>query len=868
MQIVFRSFWLLLMKFIHSLLVLVALASISCKGTREIAATPPPVVPTEFFAQDLAPSYSPKKHGYKPSRTRYHDLLHTRLELSFDWENRRAMGKANLRLRPYFYPASQVVLDAKGFDIHKVQWVAASGASDLKYSYDGNQLTIDLGRSLSREEEYELFIDYTAKPYEREANEGVAITSDLGLYFVNHDGADPDKPRQIWTQGETQASSCWFPTIDASNERCTQEMYLTVDDRYLTVSNGKLVSKTPNDDGTRTDYWRQDLPHAPYLFALVVGEFAEVRDTWRDKEVNYYVEKEYEPYARLVFGNTPEMIEFFSQKLNYDYPWDKYHQIVVRDFVSGAMENTGCVIFYDPLQHDAREHLDETNEDIIAHELFHHWFGDLVTCESWANLPLNESFASYGEALWFLHKYGKDYADHHLDKDLDLYLDESVQKQEPLIRYEHKSPEDMFDRHSYQKGARVLHMLYTYVGEDAFWRSLELYLKRNEYTDVEIHELRLAFEDVTGQDLNWFFDQWFLAAGHPVLDVSYETGKNTLSVSVSQQQDLRYFPVFRLPLKVQVTDEKGKHSLFPVEMITQDTVFQLAWQGTPANVTFDADRILVGEMSESKPMGWWVNQALYGANYKQKQEAIAELADYLDQDEAVDALIARLKDPWWSTREEALEVLRDYEGVRQNALYKTFIDLGQNDPRSDVRAVAISVFSDEEVIRYAMEKGMIASVDAMLEAGLRDSSYNVQATALATLTYRDGMRAYGLAREMATGRSTQILMITSAIMMQVGQEADFEQVLENIRKMRTSSEKLQLIQYMGTYLRSQNPGNQTKGIAYLMEVAEHDGQWALRYGAAQSLAAFPDREVVKKFVQRRVGEEKNAQVKAIYESMR
>lgn len=857
------------MKCMHYLLVFVALATVSCKSTREIATTPAPApaATTELAAADLIPAYAPKKHGYKPSRTRFHDLLHTRLELSFDWENRRAMGKAYLRLRPYFYPTSQLVLDAKGFDVHKVQWVAESGTKDLKYTYDGKQLTIDLGRSLSREEEYEVFIDYTAKPYEREAKEGIAITSDLGLYFVNHDGKDPEKPRQIWTQGETQASSCWFPTIDATNERCTEEISLTVDKRYVTVANGRLVSQTDNEDGTRTDYWRQDLPHAPYLFALVVGEFAEVRDTWRDKPVNYYVEKEYEPYARLVFGNTPEMIEFFSQKLNYDYPWDKYSQIVVREFVSGAMENTGCVIFYDPLQHDASEHLDETNEDIIAHELFHHWFGDLVTCESWANLPLNESFASYGESLWFLNKYGKDYADHHLDKDLTLYLDESAEKQEPLIRYELDEPDDMFDRHSYQKGARVLHLLRAYVGEDAFWKSLALYLKRNEYSDVEIHELRIAFEDVTGQDLNWFFNQWFLSAGHPILDVRYETERNTVLVAVSQQQDLRYFPVFQLPLKVQITDEQGNHSLFPVEMTTQDTVFRIEWKGTPGNVVFDAERVLVGTMSESKPMGWWINQALYGPNYKQKQEAIAELADYLDQDEAVDALLARLKDPWWATREEALQVLRDYEGARQKTLYETFISLGKNDPKSDVRAEAISVFSDEEVLRFAEEKGLIASIDEMIEGGLKDSSYNVQATALAALTYRDGMRAYGIAREMETGRSTQILMITSAILMQIGQQADFDRVMANVKKMRTSQEKLQLLQYMGSYLRKQSPEQQEEGVAYLMEVAEHDGQWALRYGAAQSLGAFADREEVKQFVARRVKEEKNNQVKALYQNM-
>lgn len=857
------------MKYYPLLLMLIALATVSCKTSQQVATTTTPPTPSLVIENNIeeAPVYAPKTYGYKPSETRYHDLLHTRLELSFDWENRQANGKANLRLRPYFYATTEIVLDAKGFDIHQVQWVEESGNKDLKYTYDGNKLSIDLGRKLTRDDEFELFIDYTAKPYSRESNGGTAITSDLGLYFVNHDGADPEKPKQIWTQGETEASSCWFPTIDATNERCTQEIYLTVDKKYVTVSNGALVDQTEHDNGTRTDYWKQDKPHSPYLFALAIGEFAEIKDTWREKAVNYYVEPEYEPYAQLVFGNTPEMMEFFSTQLNYDYPWDKYHQIVVREFVSGAMENTGCVIFYDQLQHDGREHLDETNEDIVAHELFHHWFGDLVTCESWANLPLNESFASYGESLWFGHKYGKDYADHHLDKDLSLYLDESAEKQEPLIRYELKKPDDMFDRHSYQKGARVLHMLKNHIGEEAFWKSLERYLKSNEYSDVEIHELRMAFEDETGQDLNWFFNQWFLSAGHPVLNVGYEAGKNTVSVNVSQIQDLRYFPVFRLPLTVRITDSKGKATDFPVEMISQDTVFQLSYKGDVGNVVFDADRILVGEMTETKPMAWWVNQALYANNYKQEQEAIEELADYLDQDDAVDALLARLKDSWWATRQEALLVLQQYEGVRQRALYTTFLDLAQNDPRSDVRSEALGTFTNEAVFAFMDEKGLMGEVDKAIESGLKDSSYTVQATALAALTYRDGMRAYGLARKMETGRSSQILMITNLIMMQVGQPEDFERVLTNVKKMRTGQEKLQILQVMGGYLKKQSPENQSQGIQYLMEIAEHEEQWALRYGAAQSIGAFADQEGVQTFIKERVASEKNKQVKSLYQNM-
>ena len=168
---------------------------------------------------------------------------------------------------------------------------------------------------------------------------------------------------------------------------------------------------------------------------MAIGEFAIVKDKWRGIDVSYYVEPKFEKYARMVFGNTPEMIEFFSQKFGVDYPWKKYSQVVVRDFVSGAMENTTATVHMEALQHDHRYHLDETEEDYISHELSHHWFGDYVTCESWANLPLNESFATYAEVLWREYKYGIDEAEHHLSGDFSSYFAESQTKREPLIRF-------------------------------------------------------------------------------------------------------------------------------------------------------------------------------------------------------------------------------------------------------------------------------------------------------------------------------------------------------------------------------------------------------------------------------------------------
>ena len=222
---------------------------------------------------------------YNASNTFEVDLIHTKVEISFDWEKKRANGKATLTMRPWFYATDKVTLDAKNFDIQSVTFDGKT--EQLKREYNNEKLTIYLGKTYTRTEEFKISITYTAKPDERESFGGsAAITSDKGLYFINADGAEKDKPKQIWTQNETESNSFWMPTVDKPNERCTQEMYITVEDKYKTLSNGLMLSSKKNGDGTRTDYWKMDKPHAPYLFMMAIGEFAVVKDKWRGIDVD------------------------------------------------------------------------------------------------------------------------------------------------------------------------------------------------------------------------------------------------------------------------------------------------------------------------------------------------------------------------------------------------------------------------------------------------------------------------------------------------------------------------------------------------------------------------------------------------------
>src|ERR1051325_4393099 len=301
---------------------------------------------------------------FHSSPTRTIDLLHTKLEVGFDWQKQYLNGKATITLKPYFYPIKEIILDAKGFDVNSVSLVS-NPAKPLAYTNNKTQLTITLDKEYTRNDTLKIFIDYVAKPNERATTAGTAITSDKGLYFINPDGKIKDKPVELWTQGEPESNSAWFPTVDKPNERMTQEIYITIDSahkNFVTLSNGLLISSKTNSDGSRTDYWKQSLPSAPYLTMMTVGDFAVVKDKWRNIDVNYYVEHEYEPYTKLIFGNTPEMLEFFSNKLGTPYPWEKFSQVVVRDYVSGAMENTSAVLHGEFLNQTDREHLDRDYE--------------------------------------------------------------------------------------------------------------------------------------------------------------------------------------------------------------------------------------------------------------------------------------------------------------------------------------------------------------------------------------------------------------------------------------------------------------------------------------------------------------------------
>ncbi|QOD61334.1 M1 family metallopeptidase [Polaribacter haliotis] len=675
-------------------------------------------------------SFAQNSTDYKAEREKIHDLVHTKLKVDLNFNKKELNGEAWITLKPHFYSTNKLVLDAKAMVIKQV----TLNNQKLNFTNDDFYLNIDLPKTYTKDEEFTVYIAYTARPEKVKDKVTNIISASKGLYYINANGVDRNKPTQVWTQGETEGSSCWFPTIDAPNQKTSQEIYITVPNKYKTLSNGLLINQTKNGNN-RTDYWKFDKKHAPYLFFLGVGEFEIIEDTYKNIPVNYYVEKEYAPFAKEIFGNTPEMIQFFSDKLGVEFPWSKYSQIVVRDYVSGAMENTTAVVHGEQAYQTAGQLIDENKqENTIAHELFHHWFGDLVTSESWSNLALNESFANYSEYLWRAHKYGKEDVEMYQFENANLYF-EGQNSDKSLIRYNYDDKEDMFDLVSYNKGGAILHMLRNYVGDEAFFASLKAYLTRYKYQTAEAHQLRLVFEEITGKDLNWFFNQWFFGKGHPDIEISYDYNliRKTVTVNILQQQA----ETFQFPFAIDVFEgtKRTRHNVF---VDGNDASFTFPFNKQPTLIQVNADGVLLCEINENKVLSDYIFQLKNAQLFAHRREALLEVAKKQEEKNAFNAVVEAMDDPAYKIRILALEnVDLINKSSKKNAIEK-IKQLATSDPKTLVQASAIETLG----------KLIDPEMKPILLNALESKSYAVLGKALVALYYVDKPLAFKKSKEL------------------------------------------------------------------------------------------------------------------------
>ncbi len=740
------------------------------------------------------------KKIYRATATKINDLVHTKLDVKFDYNKAWMYGKAWITLHPHFYPTDSLSLDAKGMDLKGISIIKGASKTPLKYQYDGMILRITLDKMYKGGENYTIYIDYISKPNEIKTKGSAVITDAKGLYFINPRGEEKDKPTQIWTQGETEANSVWFPTIDKPNQKTTEEIYMTVPSKYVTLSNGLLISQKNNADGTRTDYWKMDLPHSPYLFFMGVGDYAIIKDSHNGKEVSYYVEKEYAPVARKIFGETPAMIGFYEKITGVPYPWPKYSQITGRDYVSGAMENTSATLHTDALQQNARQLVDGNKfEEYVSHELFHQWFGDLVTTESWSNITVNESMADYSETLWNEFRHGKDAGDEHIQENRQTYLADPGNYTKNLVRFYYADKEEVFDNISYPKGGAILHMLRNYVGDSAFFKSLNKYLTDNKFKSAEAQQLRLAFEDITGQDLNWFWNEWYYGSGHPKLNINYNYTNGNAQVIVEQTQNTG--KIFKLPVAIDVYNGARKIR-YNVWIQNQRDTFNFNTTAKPTLINVDADKALLVEKTDNKTAENFIEQWKNGANYLDRKEAL----DYFSKNKMKE-LAEGLNDRYHGLRLYTLNKIDQSKNITPDVL-SIIETLANRDADKLVQAKAIEILARQNDKKYL----------PLFTKYVSDSSYSVSGAALEGLSKLDPASAYTLAKKYSADAKGKLGSVVSAAIISNGTEDDFDAVANFYKDAPPSQEKLQLSNEFADYLiKVKNADKVKKGVNLIMK---------------------------------------------------
>jgi aminopeptidase N len=718
-----------------------------------------------------------------------------------------------------------VILDAKALEIFSVKKINQKGEKLIELTFSQKEkfkLRIELDKTYQKNEEIILEILYKAQPNKLTDYEEGYFEENKGVYFINPLKIFPEKPQQIWTQGETSAASAWFPTFDAPNVKTTQELLITVDSKFQTLSNGKLIQTKINKDGTRTDFWKQNVPHAPYLFMFVVGEFALFREENTKIPIDYLTEKAFAPHAKAVFGNTPDMMKFFSELLDCQYPWEKYAQVVVRDFISGAMENTSASVFMEGVQVDSISAKDTHWDDIIAHELFHHWFGNYVTAESWANLALNEAFANYSEYLWREHRYGKFSADAHRKEERDNYFFEAKSKKEPLIRFHYASEEDMFDNHSYAKGGLILHFLRKTAGEEAFFAALRLYLKKHAFGKAEAHQFRICLEEITGQDWNGFFNQWFFSAGHPEIHLKTDYFNNTLKIFAAQKQAFAAENPFEIPMSVtyQIGEKTFSQNIL---LQNQTDTFTFLTESEPDFIVFDREKIIPGEIFYSQKLSSVLKQIRRAENFFEHQNGLDSAILHFYEPEVREFFRKMLLHKEAEVRLITLDLLGDEELSLPEDFKADFQNIFRKDENSLCRTLALQNLARK-----------YTDTQAELSAALNDSSYFVRSNALYLLHLLDDENIEKTVARYEFSDDRYLLYTVMEIYARRGTAGKMNWFLKKIQK-KSASELVQLLNPFTNYLLTLDEKEALSGKDYLVKLARHDDNPEVRKYAFQML---------------------------------
>jgi aminopeptidase N len=643
------------------------------------------------------------------ARTRDYDLQHSRIALRFDLEQKKILGDVTHSLSILRDGTSKISFDSVGLTIQSVTVNKAAA----KFETTADKLIVPLPAAAKAGEKFEIAIRYEGKPTK-------------GIYFILPDKDYPDRPKQIWTQGESEDTRYYLPTYDYPNDRLTTDTILTVPASWITVSNGKLISVTDAGKGLKTWTWKESVPSSTYLITVVAGEFDEVKDSWRGLPVTYYAPKGRGDRLAVNYSRTPAMIDLFSKKLGVDYPWEKYAQAMVDDFVAGGMENSSATTNTSSSLNHAKIAAElTTNEDgLISHELGHQWFGDLVTCKDWGDIWLNEGFATFMNSVWIEAHYPKDQSEYERWSNARGWFEEGNLYTKPIVRHDFDDSSE-FDGNAYTKGGWVLYMLRHQLGEDAFYRGLKHYLEVNRGKNVVTADLAKAMEEATHTNVDQFFSQWLYGAGAPKFELSYtyDNEKHQVALTVKQAQKVEgRVGIFSVPVDVEITTATGP-KLYPITVTKANQIFTFPSDSAPVLVLFDKGGHVLKSAEFHKEKKEWLYQLKNAGEFSDRADAVTALGKIKGDEEVVAALGDALRnDKAWGVRATAAETLGQLGGASASKQLLEGLNTA-NEPWVRNRIVtALGNFKDD------------AAVTAKLEAiAKEDNSYRARSSALQAL---------------------------------------------------------------------------------------------------------------------------------------
>ncbi|MBD2388326.1 M1 family metallopeptidase [Cylindrospermum sp. FACHB-282] len=658
-----------------------------------------------FELPGAKPHYNPDRPG---------QVEHIFLDLSLDIPTQSYQGSCCIRLLPIRNGLDRLTLDAVNLNIQSVE----VDEVQQKFDYDGEQLTIQLSQPTQIGKRLLIAIAYSVEKPQR------------GIYFIHPDQHYPNKPTQVWTQGEDEDSRYWFPCFDYPGQLSTSEIRVSVPQPLVAISNGELIHTL--EDGERQIYhWSQQQIHPTYLMTLAVGDFAEIRDEWLGLPVTYYVEKGREKDAKRSMGKTPRMIEFLSQKYGYPYPYPKYAQVCVNDFIFGGMENTSTTLLTDRCLLDERATLDNrSTESLVVHELAHQWFGDLVVIKHWSHAWIKEGMASYSEVMWTEQEYGVQEAAYYRLLEARSYINEdSSRYRRPMVTHIYREAIELYDRHIYEKGSCVYHMIRAELGDELFWLAIHTFVQDNAHKTVETVDLLRAIEKATGRNLAFLFDQYVYRGGHPDFQVAYswDGDANLAKLTVTQTQasaekngNKELFDL-KIPIGFGYTQQNSELTTFTLRINEREQSFYFPLAEKPDFISFDVGNNYLKTVTLEYPLPELKAQLEFDPNPISRIYAAAALAKKGGL-EATKALAAALQnEPFWGVR---VEVAKQLAEIKLDQAFDSLLP-GLKDKNALVRRSVV------EVLGQIKTHESYKAVKSFVQDG--DPSYYVEAAACRTI---------------------------------------------------------------------------------------------------------------------------------------